>query len=74
MLSRTYSQKSRDGELTGLQLNQLNSQEAEVLELPFTEEEIHFALMEMKRDKSFRPGWVHNDILASLLGFCEGGG
>ncbi|RVX07561.1 Transposon TX1 uncharacterized 149 kDa protein [Vitis vinifera] len=42
-------------DIEGLQLNQLNSREAEVLELPFTEEEIHFALMEMKGDKAPGP-------------------
>ncbi|RVX05123.1 hypothetical protein CK203_020162 [Vitis vinifera] len=49
-----------------------DQEEAEVLELPFTEEEIHFALMEMKRDKASGPDGF-TCILASLLGFCEGG-
>ena len=42
-------------DIEGLQLNQLNSREAEVLKLPFTEEEIHFALIEMKGDKAPGP-------------------
>ncbi|RVW52500.1 putative serine/threonine protein kinase IREH1 [Vitis vinifera] len=39
-------------DIEGLQLNQLNSREAEDLEMPFSEEEIHFALMEMRGDKA----------------------
>ena len=39
-------------DIKGLHLNRLNSREAEVLELPFTEEKIHSALMEMNGDKT----------------------
>ncbi|KAJ9707979.1 hypothetical protein PVL29_000172 [Vitis rotundifolia] len=42
-------------DIEGLQLNQLNSREAEELELPFSEEEIHLALMEMNGDKAPGP-------------------
>ncbi|RVW35575.1 Transposon TX1 uncharacterized 149 kDa protein [Vitis vinifera] len=42
-------------DIEGLQLNQLNSREAEDLEMPFFEEEIHFALMEMRGDKAPGP-------------------
>ncbi|RVX17539.1 hypothetical protein CK203_003885 [Vitis vinifera] len=38
-------------DIEGLHLNQLNSREAEDLEMPFSEEEIHFALTEMRGDK-----------------------
>ena len=38
-----------------LQLEQLNQQEAENLEHPFSEEEIHRALMEMNGDKAPGP-------------------
>ncbi|RVW76085.1 putative glucan 1,3-alpha-glucosidase [Vitis vinifera] len=36
----------------GLHLNRLNSHEADVLEMPFTEEEIYAALMDMNGDKA----------------------
>ena len=42
-------------DIEGLHLNQLNSREAEDLEMPFSEEEIHLALMEMKGDKALGP-------------------
>ena len=42
-------------DIEGLYLNRLNSCEAGVLELPFTEEEIHSALMEMNGDKASGP-------------------
>ena len=38
-----------------MHLQSLNCNEAEVLELPFTEEEIHSALMEMNGDKAPGP-------------------
>ena len=41
--------------IEGLHLNRLNSSEAKVLELPFIEEEIHSALMEMNGDKAPNP-------------------
>ena len=42
-------------DIEGLHLQSLNRNEAEVLELPFTEEEIHYALMEMNGDKALGP-------------------
>ena len=42
-------------DIKGLHLNRLNCHETEVLELPFTEDEIHSALMEMNGDKALGP-------------------
>ena len=42
-------------DIEGLHLNQLNPREAEDLEMPFSEEEIHCALMEMRGDKAPDP-------------------
>ncbi|RVW22247.1 LINE-1 reverse transcriptase-like [Vitis vinifera] len=42
-------------DIEGLQLKHLNPREAENLEVPFSEEEIHFALMEMRGDKAPGP-------------------
>ena len=42
-------------DIEGLQLNRPNSREAEVLKLPFTEEEIYSVLMEMNDDKASGP-------------------
>ncbi|RVW60790.1 LINE-1 reverse transcriptase-like [Vitis vinifera] len=42
-------------DIEGLHLNQLNLREAEDLERPFSEEEIHGALMEMRGDKAPGP-------------------
>ena len=42
-------------DIEGLHLNRLNSREAEVLEMPFTEEEIYAALMDMNGDKAPGP-------------------
>ena len=39
-------------DIKGLQLDHLSLQEAESLELPFSEEEVRFALMEMNGDKA----------------------
>ena len=39
-------------DIEGMHLNRLNSREVEVLELPFIEEEIYSALMEMNGDKA----------------------
>ena len=39
-------------DIEGMHLDRLNSREVEVLELPFTEEEIYSALMEMNGDKT----------------------
>ncbi|RVW99255.1 putative ribonuclease H protein [Vitis vinifera] len=52
----------------------LNSREAENLEVPFSEEEIHFALMEMRGDKAPGPDGFTMGLLARLLGCGEGGG
>ena len=42
-------------DIEGLHLKHLSSQEAESLELSFSEEEIHSALMEMNGDKAPGP-------------------
>ncbi|RVW80244.1 hypothetical protein CK203_044823 [Vitis vinifera] len=42
-------------DIEGLHLKRLNSREAEVLEMPFTEEEIYAALMDMNGDKAPGP-------------------
>ncbi|RVX03217.1 LINE-1 reverse transcriptase-like [Vitis vinifera] len=42
-------------DIGGLQLDQISQQEAEFLELPFSEEEVHSALMEMNGDKAPGP-------------------
>ena len=48
-------QPSQRVDIEGLHLQHLNFREAEVLELPFTEEKIHSALMEMNGDKAPGP-------------------
>ena len=42
-------------DIEGLHLQRLNHSEVEALEMPFTEEEIFLALMEMNRDKAPSP-------------------
>ncbi|RVX16087.1 LINE-1 reverse transcriptase-like [Vitis vinifera] len=42
-------------DIGGLNLNQISQQEADILELPFMEEEVHSALMDMNGDKAPRP-------------------
>ncbi|RVW98601.1 hypothetical protein CK203_032159 [Vitis vinifera] len=42
-------------DIGGLDLNQISQQEADTLELPFTEEEVHLALMGMNGDKAPGP-------------------
>ncbi|RVW55063.1 hypothetical protein CK203_066961 [Vitis vinifera] len=59
-------------DIEGLQLKQLNSREAENLEVPFSEEEIHFALMEMRGDKA--PGRMGSQWpFGKIAGIGEGG-
>ncbi|RVX19065.1 putative ribonuclease H protein [Vitis vinifera] len=54
-LLRGWWQGSGRVDIEGLHLQHLNFREAEVLELPFTEEKIHSALMEMNGDKAPGP-------------------
>ncbi|RVW30279.1 hypothetical protein CK203_098824 [Vitis vinifera] len=42
-------------DIGGLNLNQISQQEADILELPFMEEEVHSALMDMNGDKALGP-------------------
>ena len=42
-------------DIGGLILNQISQQEADTLELPFTEDEVHSALMDMNGDKAPGP-------------------
>ena len=58
----------------GLNLNQINQQEADTLEFPFTENEVHSALMDMNGGQGSRSGWLHCGLLAMLLGVRERGG
>ena len=44
-----------EGILRGLFFNQISQQEADTLELPFMEEEVHSALMDMNGDKAPGP-------------------
>ena len=39
-------------DIGGLNLNQISQQEADTLELPFMEDEVHSALMDMNGDKA----------------------
>ncbi|RVW47789.1 LINE-1 reverse transcriptase-like [Vitis vinifera] len=57
MRLKSYFQKIRGGRriLGSLQFDQISQEEAEILERPFTEEEIHGALMEMNGDKAPGP-------------------
>ncbi|RVX03442.1 hypothetical protein CK203_019816 [Vitis vinifera] len=60
-------------DIEGLHLNRLNSCEAEVLELPFIEEEIHSAPMEMNGDKAPGPDGFTVTFWQACWDFCEGG-
>ena len=42
-------------DIGGLNLNQISQQEAEILEFPFSEDEVHSALMDMNGDKAPSP-------------------
>ena len=53
-------------DIEGLHLQSLNSSEAEGLELPFTEEEIHSALLEMNGDKAPGP----DGFIVAFWQFC----
>ena len=53
-------------DIEGLHLQSLNSSEAEGLELPFTEEEIHSARLEMNGDKA--PG--SDEFTVAFWQFC----
>ncbi|KAJ9671525.1 hypothetical protein PVL29_025297 [Vitis rotundifolia] len=55
-------------DIEGLHLQCLNHNEAEALELPFTEEEIHSALMEMNGDKALGP----DGFTMAFWQFCWG--
>ncbi|RVW14627.1 LINE-1 reverse transcriptase-like [Vitis vinifera] len=52
-------------DIGGLDLNQISQQEADTLELPFTEKEVHSALMGMNGDKAPGP-----DGFTGLLAIC----
>ena len=52
LLSESSDWKANIG---GLQLKQFSQQEAELLELPFSESEVHAALMDMNGDKAPGP-------------------
>ena len=53
-------------DIEGLHLQSLNSSEAKGLELPFTEEEIHSALLEMNGDKAPGP----DGFIVAFWQFC----
>ncbi|RVX11281.1 LINE-1 reverse transcriptase-like [Vitis vinifera] len=50
----------------------ISLQDAESLETPFAENEIHSALMEMNGDKALA-GWLYCCLLARCMGLCQGG-
>ena len=70
-------------DIGGLSLDQISHQEAENLETPFSEAEVHSALMEMNEDKAPGPdgftvafwqscwGFVKEEILAMFKEFHE---
>ncbi|RVW97660.1 Exocyst complex component SEC8 [Vitis vinifera] len=70
-------------DIEGLHLHRLNFQEAENLEVPFSEEEIHSALLELNGDKALGPDgftvgfwqacwdFVKEEILELFKEFCD---
>ncbi|RVX22754.1 hypothetical protein CK203_008374 [Vitis vinifera] len=60
-------------DIGGLNLNQISQQEAEILELPFSEDEVHSALMDMNGDKALGLDGFTVAFLAMLLGVRERG-
>ena len=53
-------------DIEGMHLQSLNLNEAEVLELPFTEEEIHFALMEIRLHARMGSQWPFGNFARTL--------
>ena len=56
--------------VTNLQFERIDLIEAEVLEAPFTEDEVFMVLFSFRGIRR-RPGWISNGSLAYFLGFCE---
>ncbi|RVW72254.1 hypothetical protein CK203_054950 [Vitis vinifera] len=59
-------------DIGSIQVNCISQQEAESLETPFAETEIHSALMEMNGDNPW-PGWLYCCFLAKRMGLCQRG-
>ncbi|RVW15127.1 hypothetical protein CK203_083361 [Vitis vinifera] len=69
MLSEDMEWKA---EIERLQIDRINQQEAEILEVLFTETEIHTTLMEMNGIKPWSR-WLYYNFLAKRLGFYSRG-